>query len=97
MDDYLSINITLVGRPFKLKVKPEEEEMVRLAANEINEKVLEYQQSFPSKDKQDFLTMMVLQLKVDLLRVEGAKSQTEEWSEKLDALDALLTKNLIDL
>lgn len=97
VDDQLNINIVLVGRPYKLKVIPAEEFMVRQAVKNINDQVLDYQQKFPSKDKQDFLIMLLLQQKVDALRNVGIPAQPDEWTERLDALDSLLTKNLSDL
>ncbi len=97
MTDYISINVVIAGRPFKLRVRPEEEEMVRKAVKDINDKVLEYHQEFPSKDKQDFLSMLLLQQKVEALKSSGLKAQNEEWAEKFDVLDKLLTENLSNL
>lgn len=97
MDDYLSISVVVVGRPFKLRVKPAEEEIVRQAVKEINDKVSDYQQQFPSKDKQDFLSMILLQEKVDAFRKEGTLTQSQEWSEKMDELDAILTQKISEL
>lgn len=94
VDNHLNINIILVGRTYKLKVNPAEEAMVRQAVKEINDQVLDYQQKFPSKDKQDFLIMLLLQQKVDVLRNAGLQTQSDEWAKKLEVLDSLLTKNL---
>lgn len=97
IDTHININIVLLGRNYKLKVEPSEEALVRQAAKDINDKVLDYQSQFPSKDKQDFLIMILLQQKVDSLRKTGVQTQTEEWSQKLDALDQLLSQHLTDL
>jgi len=94
LDTTININIVLVGRPYKLKVEPSEESIVRQAAKEINDQVQDYQQKFPSKDKQDFLIMLLLQQRVDALKRAAAAGKTDEWADKLDALDQLLTKHL---
>jgi len=50
----------ICDRPYRLKVKPEEEETVRNAARQISEKVRELQEQLTGKDKQDFLAMAAL-------------------------------------
>ncbi len=56
----LNIQVMICERPYRLKVKPEEEERVRNAAREISEKVKELQEQFAGKDKQDFIAMAAL-------------------------------------
>ena len=94
IDKNININVVLVGRTYKLKVNPAEEAIVRQAAKDINDQVQDYQQQFPSKDKQDFLIMLLFQQKVEALKNTGVATQSDEWLKKLDSLDALLTKTL---
>lgn len=94
IDTHININVVLVGRNYKLRVEPSEESMVRQAAKEINDKISDYQSKFPSKDKQDFLTMLLLEQKVEALRKIGVQAQSDDWAKKLDALDHLLSQNL---
>ena len=93
-EDNLDIKIVLGGRTYKLKVLPREESIVRAAVKEINSQLIDYQQKFQSKDKQDFLTMMLLEQKVNAIRKENSENISENWSKKLDELDSLLTKYL---
>lgn len=94
IDNHININVVIVGRTYKLKVNPAEEAIVRQAAKEINDQVQDYQQQFPSKDKQDFLIMLLFQQKVEVLKSSGIATQSDEWTNKLDLLDALLTNSL---
>ncbi|MFC2121121.1 cell division protein ZapA, partial [Bacteroidota bacterium] len=48
-----------------------EEEKVRRAAKLINDKVLQYKQSYADKDSQDFLAMAALQFVIKYLESEG--------------------------
>jgi cell division protein ZapA len=57
--------LTIADRPYPLKVKPEEEEMVKNAAKQINQKVKELQDLYAAKDKQDFLAMSALTYAVE--------------------------------
>lgn len=93
-DNALNISVLIAGRPYKLKVTPEEEVYVRQAAKELNDKVQQYQSQFTSKDKQDFLAMIALQQRVDLLKHKAPSEDQSEWLEKIDALDKLLSDNI---
>ena len=93
-DNALNISVLIAGRPYKLKVTPEEEDYVRQAAKELNDKVQQYQSQFTSKDKQDFLAMIALQQRVDLLKHATPSEDQSEWLEKIDALDKLLSDHL---
>jgi cell division protein ZapA (FtsZ GTPase activity inhibitor) len=65
--DLININVTICDRPYRLKVKPSEEEHVRRAARTINEKVKELQSQYAAKDKQDYLAMSMLTFMVEKL------------------------------
>ena len=43
VDEMIHINVIIADRPYRLKVKPAEEEVVRNAARKINGQVLEFQ------------------------------------------------------
>lgn len=57
---------------YPLKVHRLEEEKVRQAAKNINDKVIEYQKLYAGRDKQDFLAMIALTLAVDNQNKESA-------------------------
>jgi cell division protein ZapA (FtsZ GTPase activity inhibitor) len=87
----ISIKINIADRVYPLKVKMEEEEIIRKAAKLINERIKEYQENYAVKDKQDLLSMCVLHYATTSLQSEK-KVQTEDFEvvEKVDALDQLL-------
>lgn len=87
----MHINVVIADRPYRLKIKPEEEETVRRAARVINDRVKEYQQAFLSKDKQDFLAMIALQNTVEALKYkESAPQEGSPLAEKITQLETLL-------
>lgn len=92
-DNMININVVLADRPYRLKVNAAEEGMVREIAKEINNKVKEYQQVFSSKDKQDYLAMIALQIGVDGAK-SGAAKASGPLADKLDTLDQLLSDHL---
>ncbi|MGB0885084.1 MAG: cell division protein ZapA [Chitinophagales bacterium] len=61
----ININLIIADRPYPLKIKQSEEEDIRIAAKEINQKVKDFQQSYSAKDKQDYLAMCALMYAVE--------------------------------
>lgn len=91
----ININVIIADRPYRLRVKPEEEEHVRLAAKKIKEKMKELQSMYDAKDKQDYLAMTALMFGVDTLNLqETADSSNENVQTKLESLDTILTEFL---
>ncbi len=66
----LSIKVQIAERFYPLKIKQQDEEKIRKAANLINDKVLQYQQRYTDKDAQDFMAMAALQFVINLLDCE---------------------------
>jgi cell division protein ZapA len=71
MDDKLSIRVNVAERYYPLRIDPQDEERIRLAAKMINEKVVQYKQKYADKDVQDFLAMASLQYVIKLLELEN--------------------------
>lgn len=67
----LNIHVTICDRPYRLKVKPEEEETVRKAAKIIADKIKELQSRHTGSDKQDYLAMTILTMMVEKLGEEN--------------------------
>ena len=92
-DKMININVVIGDRPYRLKINAIEEAMVRKAAKGINQKLKEFQQSFNSKDKQDYLAMIAL-----LNTVEGMKNANKKVvdegpiGDKIDELDQLVSQ-----
>jgi len=61
----ININLIIADRPYPLKIKVSEEEDIRIAAKEINQKVKDFQKSYSAKDKQDYLAMCALMIAVE--------------------------------
>jgi len=71
MEDKLSIRINIADRYYPLKIDRKDEEKIRLAARQINEKVIQYKQRYSDKDTQDFLAMAALQFVIKSIDAEG--------------------------
>ena len=89
----LSLTVTLAGRPYPLRVLPEDEEPIRRIAKELNDKVADFQQAYQGKDKQDCLAMLLLIYAVDLFKVKDGNSATDV---QLDRTIRQLERQLTD-
>lgn len=90
----IPINITVADRSYRLKIDPEDEEMVRSTIKRLNEKIIDYKTNFAGKDMQDYVSMVLL-----WFATEQQKPTPEQISEtgskgKLDKIEHLLDKTL---
>ncbi len=88
----LNINITIADRPYRLTIDRDEEEIVRQAAETVNQKVKAFARNYSFKDKQDLLAMIALQYTTEALQLQKQQHFVEEeLDERLSALDNLLS------
>jgi len=87
-----NIKIFIAGRPYKITIGSEEEELVRRAADLLNETIKKYSQSFEYKDQQDLFAMIALQHVANSIRLGDEKSfKDKEMKEKLTEIDKMLS------
>lgn len=94
----LNIHVTICDRPYRLKVKPAEEETVRKAARIIAEKIKDLQSQHSGNDKQDYLAMTLLTMLVEQLgeehKVTESNHQITDYSAELEQLNQQILKAL---
>ena len=88
----ISIKINIADRVYPLRVTAEEEEVIRHAAKLINEKMKELQENYAVRDKQDLLSMCVLQYATGMIKAErNAQQQDVGLEQTVHELDHLLS------
>jgi cell division protein ZapA len=93
--DSKQLTVTIAGRPYPLKIKANDEPVIRKIVKEVNEKVNRFQLAYPNRERQDCLAMALLAYAVDLHKVSSQPdSFTSELSGKLSRIDALLDEAL---
>lgn len=93
----ISITVTISDRPYKLMVKENEEELFRIAAKKINDRIRTYAQNYDFKNHQDILAMISLQATYLNLHNEKINSfNNTVLQEKLSKLDTTLTEFIED-
>ncbi len=94
MAQLIPVNITIADRSFRLKIQPEDEEIVRKTIKTINEKIIEYKTNFVGKDMQDYVSMVLLWFATEQQKPTPEQTLQTESLEKLDRIEDMLDKVL---
>lgn len=93
--DELSIKIKIADREYPMKVKVEDEERVRNAGKQVNERLRSYRERFGIDDKQDLLAMVAFDCLVDKLETDEKKTGTDEGVlERINHLNQIIAQTL---
>jgi cell division protein ZapA len=93
--DELTISVTIADRPYRLKIRKEEEERVRKAAKRINERIKQYSDNYAYNDRQDLLAMVSLEFANSSMTYETQLNETDhEIEDKLTEIDNILSEQL---
>jgi hypothetical protein len=60
MQDLMTINVVIGDRTYRIKIEPQDEEVVRRTLKAINDKIIEYKTQFAGRDMQDYVAMVLL-------------------------------------
>ncbi len=91
----LAITVKISDRDYKLTVSREDEEVVRQAAKLIESRIEEYAKRYAFKDKQDLLSMVVLQYVINSIKLRNKQEYVDHHiSRKLQDIDELLDLHL---
>jgi len=74
----LTITVNIADRPYRLKIKREEEEIIRKAVREIDARIKEYSEHFSFNDKQDLVAMVLLHYASTAQKLEGGVGSNEK-------------------
>ena len=99
-DSTNNITVIIAGRPYPLKIKEGDEPIIRRIVKEVNDKIALFQNTYPRKDRQDWMSMALLTTAVDLHKAQATLAQPApvaepttdpQLSERLSQLDSLLS------
>jgi cell division protein ZapA (FtsZ GTPase activity inhibitor) len=85
-----SIEVSIAGRPYPVKVTADEEQIVLDTVEEINQKVSDLQHTYRGKDKIDYLSMALLTYALDYAKNKSDHQNIEDISKKADDIFAVL-------
>lgn len=95
MAEMLKIKLSIANRVYPLTIQPSQEEGLRIAAKKIDAMIIQFEQSYSVRDKQDVLAMCALQFASQVEQKALDKEQVNEHvEEKLKALNDVLDLHL---
>ncbi len=91
-----TIKVSIANRPYRLKIKSEEEEeIIRKSVQYIESLVDEYRKNYHYKDFQDLLAMVSLQLANNSLSLQKQIDyRDDEMQEQLEEIDMFLSSKV---
>ncbi len=91
----LSIKLKIGNREYPMKVKAEDEAMIRHAGKTINERIKNYRDKFGIDDIQDLLAMVAFDCLVEKTRSEEETTSTDEVAlEQVQAIKNMISDQL---
>jgi len=91
----LTITVNIAERPYRLKIKREEEEVIRKAVKEIEQRIKEYSEHFAFNDKQDLMAMVLLHYASTAQKLESDLLSGENMViSRLQQMEELITNHL---
>jgi cell division protein ZapA len=95
MSQLIPVNIVIADRSYRLKIQPEDEEIVRKTIKTINEKIIEFKTSFAGKDMQDYVSMVLLWFATEQQKPTPEQTFQTISTEKISRIEEMLDKVLL--
>lgn len=89
-DEEISIKVNICDRFYPLRIHPNEEEKIRKAAKNINEKAQDFIRNSAMQDKQDALALVALAIATGDTVNDALSLDINELNQKLEHLEQLL-------
>jgi Cell division protein ZapA len=90
MDDLMLISALIGDRTYRIKIEPQDEEMVRRTLKTINEKIVEFKTEFAGKDMQDYIAMVMIWLATEMQSAPSSYLVQEEVKDRLEQIERML-------
>ncbi len=94
MSELIPVNIIIADRSYRLKIQPEDEEIVRKTLKTINEKIIEFKTNFSGKDMQDYVSMVLLWYATEQKKPTPEQTSQTNSTAKINRIEEILDKAL---
>jgi Cell division protein ZapA len=95
MNDLIPISALIGDRTYRIKISPEDEEVVRKTLRTINEKIIEFKTHFAGKDMQDYIAMVMIWYATEQQTAGTSGPATVQLGEQLGLLEKMLDEQLL--
>ena len=94
MSELLPVNIVIGDRNYRIRTKPEDEEIIRKTVKMINDKIVEFKTQFAGKDMQDYIAMVIIWYATQNAEIGSNSVVNEELTAALAKMTAQIDKAL---
>lgn len=94
MDELIAISAQIADRSYRIKIRPDDEEVVRKTLKTINDKIIEFKTQYAGKDMQDYIAMVLVWYATEQHAGTTASVQKENLTDQLMAIEKLLDSGL---
>ena len=94
MSELIAISALVGDRSYRIKIRPEDEEVVRKTLKTINDKIIEFKTQFAGKDMQDYVGMVLIWFATEQHGGFAAGMEQENITEQLGSIEKLLDQSL---
>jgi hypothetical protein len=77
MQELLAVNLLVGDRTYRIRLKPEDEEVVRKTAKRLNEQLAQFKAQYAGKDMQDYMAMVLLSYVTDTQQKPSVQDEKE--------------------
>lgn len=93
--DGLAIKIKIGDRDYPMRIKAEEEEIIRAAGRMVNEQMKAYKDSFGINDKQDLLAMVAFDCLIEKIRSDEETNKKQlALTERIEGITKKIISSL---
>lgn len=93
METLIPINIVIADRTYRVRVAPNDEEVVRKTLKMINDKIIDFKREFAGKDMQDYISMVILWYATQQQNAQELDS-VKTLGDSLNKIETLLDKTI---
>lgn len=93
-DELIPLNLLIADRTYRVKVNPQDEEVVRKTVKTINDKILEFKTMFAGKDIQDYIAMVLVWFATEQNAAISNQVNLDNVSSRLQTLEKIIDSAL---
>lgn len=94
MSELIAISALVGDRSYRIKIWPEDEEVVRRTLKTINDKIIEFKTLFAGKDMQDYIGMVLVWYATEQHAGMAAGLEKENINDHLAGIEKMLDGHL---
>jgi cell division protein ZapA len=90
MSDLIAISALIGDRTYRIKITPDDEQVVRQTLKTVNDKIIEYKTHFSGKDMQDYIAMVLIWYATEQNAATTANLTAQNLEDQLKGIEKLL-------